>query len=112
MFAENQRGELVESPISGSLTKGGGKPGQGYAAVRIGHGVRRLTPTECERLMGWPDDWTVIEEPRDGKHPPDGPRYAACGDGVVKPVAEWIGRRLIQHLQGGTDASDTPQEDT
>lgn len=61
--------------------------------------VRRLTPTECERLMGWPDGWTCLC----GVDPyttaactcPDGPRYAACGNGVVSNVAQWIGRRLM-----------------
>lgn len=59
------------------------------------NGVRRLTPVECERLMGWPDDWTA---PR-GVNAPDSRRYAACGDGVVAPVAEWIGRRLAHALE-------------
>lgn len=54
-------------------------------------GVRRLTPTECERLMGWPDGWTAP----DGVKAPDTKRYAACGDGVVANVSEWIGRRII-----------------
>lgn len=56
--------------------------------------VRRLTPIECERLMGWPDNWTAPP----GVRAPDSRRYAACGDGVVAPVAEWIGRRLAQEL--------------
>lgn len=54
--------------------------------------VRRLTPRECERLMGWPDDWTRWGG--DGREVADSPRYALCGNGVVAPVAEWIGRRL------------------
>jgi DNA (cytosine-5)-methyltransferase 1 len=53
--------------------------------------ARRLTPTECERLMGWPDDWTAI----DGDKTPDGRRYSACGNGVVANVSEWIGRRIM-----------------
>ena len=53
--------------------------------------VRRLTPTECERLMGWPDGWTAV----DGDKTPDGRRYAACGNGVVANVSEWIGRRIM-----------------
>jgi DNA (cytosine-5)-methyltransferase 1 len=52
--------------------------------------VRRLTPTECERLMGWPDDWTAPE----GIKAPDSKRYAACGDGIVSHVAYWIGCRI------------------
>ena len=52
--------------------------------------VRRLTPTECERLMGWPDEWTAPE----GVKAPDSKRYAACGDGIVAPVAFWIADRI------------------
>jgi len=52
--------------------------------------VRRLTPTECERLMGWPDGWTAPE----GVKAPDSKRYAACGDGIVSWVAYWIGQRI------------------
>jgi DNA (cytosine-5)-methyltransferase 1 len=60
--------------------------------------VRRLTPMECERLMGWPDGWTDI--PWNKKdHAPDSRRYAACGNGVVAPVAFWIGARLAEVLR-------------
>lgn len=52
-FAENQRGELRESDISLQLTTGGGKAGQGFPSARVGMAVRRLTPTECERLQGF-----------------------------------------------------------
>lgn len=97
-FHENQRGEVRETDVAASLAASGGKPGQGYPAARIGSAVRRLTPTECERLMGWPDGWTVLEDTDESNPLPDGPRYAACGDGVVAPVAEWIGRRLGRYL--------------
>lgn len=93
-FAENQRGEIREMSTVARLATGGGKPGQGYPAARVGSTVRRLTPTECERLMGWPDGWTLLDDTDDPNPRPDGRRYAACGDGVVAPVAEWIGRRL------------------
>jgi site-specific DNA-cytosine methylase len=63
-------------------TEGGGH------AVGNGQGVRRLTPVECERLQGFPDGWT--------DHGPDSRRYAALGDAVTVPVAEWIGRRLME----------------
>lgn len=56
-------------------------------------GVRRLTPLECERLQGWPDRWTELAA--DGKHIPDSHRYRCIGNGVVAPVAEWIGHRLV-----------------
>lgn len=52
--------------------------------------VRKLLPVECERLQGWPDQWTAP----DGVKVSDTKRYAAIGDGVTAPVAEWIGRRL------------------
>jgi DNA (cytosine-5)-methyltransferase 1 len=54
--------------------------------------VRRLTPLECERLMGWPDNWTAGQA--------DSHRYKQCGNGVASPVAEWIGRCLADVLRG------------
>lgn len=74
------------------------KNGSGMAAS-IGHSVRRLTPLECERLMGWPDGWTDVAW-RNKEHSPDSRRYAACGNGVVAPVAYWIGMRLAAVLNG------------
>jgi site-specific DNA-cytosine methylase len=56
--------------------------------------VRRLTPRECERLMGWPDDWTRYAD--DGAEIADSHRYRLCGNGVVALVAEWIGRRIME----------------
>jgi DNA (cytosine-5)-methyltransferase 1 len=56
--------------------------------------VRRLTPVECERLQGFPDNWTRLDDST-----PDSRRYAALGDAVTVNVAEWIGRRLMQHVQ-------------
>jgi DNA (cytosine-5)-methyltransferase 1 len=57
-------------------------------------GVRRLTPREAERLQGWADDWTRYTA--DGKEIPDSHRYRCIGNGVVAPVAEWIGHRLVE----------------
>lgn len=54
--------------------------------------VRRLTPEECEALQGLPRGWTAIEW--QGKPAADSRRYAACGDAVTVPVAEWLGRRI------------------
>jgi DNA (cytosine-5)-methyltransferase 1 len=57
--------------------------------------VRRLTPRECERLQGFPDDWTLI--PWRGKPAelcPDGPRYKALGNSMAVPVMRWIGERI------------------
>ena len=57
--------------------------------------VRRLTPKECERLQGFPDDWTKI--PYRGKPAdecPDGPRYKAVGNSMAVPVMRWIFERI------------------
>ena len=58
-------------------------------------GVRRLTPTECERLQGFPDDYTDIPW-RGQPHSPDGPRYRALGNSMAVPVMNWIGKRINQ----------------
>lgn len=91
-FHENQRGELRETEIAGSLSTPGGKPGQGYPAVRDGMTVRRLTPTEEERLMGLPDDWTLTSG---GKRQSDSARYHQIGNGLAVPMFEWIARRIM-----------------
>ena len=162
-FAENQRGEVYTSEVTNALSSGGGKPGQGYAAVafqeselrltgkiteqsvcptlkagtksgdtepkvvavdtynqalqttavpirstasdichtggvidqRQRMAVRRLTPRECERLQGFPDDHTLI--PWRGKPAdqcPDGPRYKALGNSMAVPCMAWIGKRI------------------
>jgi DNA (cytosine-5)-methyltransferase 1 len=51
--------------------------------------VRRLTPIECERLQGFPDNYTNIKE-----NCPDGPRYKALGNSMAVPVMKWIGKRI------------------
>lgn len=91
-FHENQRAELSISETAGSLKVGGGKPGQGYPSALVGSAVRRLTPTECERLQGFPDGWTAITYRN--KPAADGPRYKALGNSMAVPVMEWILNRL------------------
>lgn len=54
--------------------------------------VRRLTPRECERLMGFPDDYTLV--PYRSRPAADGPRYKALGNSMAVPVMRWIGRRI------------------
>jgi DNA (cytosine-5)-methyltransferase 1 len=92
-WAENQRAEVRAMDTFGSLSGTGGKPGQGYPAVHDQLGVRRLTPRECERLQGFPDDWTLLDV--DGKKVADTHRYRFMGNAVTVNVAEWIGRRLV-----------------
>ena len=94
-FAQNSRNELREMDISGALSSGGGKPGQGYQAVRQGMAVRRLTPVECERLQGFPDGFTQIPyRNKPAEKCPDGPRYKALGNSMAVPVMRWIGERI------------------
>ena len=61
-------------------------------AVALSTVVRRLTPRECERLQGLPDDWTLV--PYRGKPASDAPRYKAIGNGMAMPVLRWIGQRI------------------
>ena len=63
-------------------------------AVMQSMAVRRLTPTECERLQGFPDGYTDIRH--GGKATPDGPRYKALGNSMAVPVMAWIGKRIQQ----------------
>ena len=60
--------------------------------------VRRLTPLECELLMGWDEGWTSIGIQEDGTEVKmaDTHRYRMCGNGVVANVAEWFGLRYVQ----------------
>jgi site-specific DNA-cytosine methylase len=55
--------------------------------------VRRLTPLECERLMGWPDHHTRYKA--DGTEQADTHRYKQCGNGVASPVAQWIAKHIL-----------------
>ena len=70
-------------------------------AVSDGLQVRRLTPVECERLQGFPDNHTLI--PWRGKPAadcPDSPRYKAIGNSMAVPVMRWIGRKIKQEIKG------------
>jgi DNA (cytosine-5)-methyltransferase 1 len=80
--------ELSEVPSALRASTGGGDK----AHAMTGTSVRRLTPRECERLQGFPDDFTAI--PYKGKPAADGPRYKALGNSMAVPCMEWIGRRI------------------
>jgi DNA (cytosine-5)-methyltransferase 1 len=70
----------------------GGNQGGDYVA---GSAVRRLTPRECERLQGFPDDFTAIPwRNKPANACPDGPRYKALGNSMAVPVMRWIGERI------------------
>ena len=126
-FAQNQRDEVRTMDVAGSLAAEPGAKQQTYIAFHnrqdpdisgdvthplgaqdngmgLQHGmqVRRFTPRECERLQGFPDDYTLI--PYRGKPAdqcPDGPRYKALGNSWAVPCARWIGERIaaVDELQ-------------
>lgn len=74
------------------------KASQQSPSVTTSLAVRRLTPLECERLMGWPDDHTRWTD--EGKEQADTHRYKQCGNGVAAPVAQWIAGHLNSVLLG------------
>ena len=93
----------VDEDMCGSLKCGGSAP-----MVTGGYAVRRLTPVECERLQGFPDNWTRIEwNGKPEEQCPNGRRYKAIGNSMAVPVMRWIGEGIA--LVGG-DAWREPQE--
>jgi DNA (cytosine-5)-methyltransferase 1 len=85
------------SDITMSLTASMGTGGPDLAAKPMvcSNAVRRLTPTECERLQGFPDNHTQIPyRNKEAKNCPDSPRYKAMGNSMAVPVMKWIGQRI------------------
>ncbi len=72
------------------------KASQSSPTFHKGYTIRRLTPIECERLMGWPDNHTLHRI--DGKTNSDSTRYKMCGNGVATPVAQWVAENLAGFL--------------
>jgi len=87
--AQQKSTNSVLDGLSNTLTAGSNNFLGGQAMA-----VRRLTPVECERLQGFPDNYTDIQ-PK-GKATPDGPRYKALGNSMAVPVMRWIGERIAQ----------------
>jgi DNA (cytosine-5)-methyltransferase 1 len=82
-----------QSERSQALTgSSGNAPSARGGDLILGSAVRRLTPRECERLQGFPDDYTLV--PYRGKPAADGPRYKALGNSMAVPVMRWIGERI------------------
>lgn len=94
---------LKQDPINGDPSPALGTTSAGMG-VHTGQGVRRLTPMECERLMGWPDGHTAYGVSVSGLFHPisDSRRYKMCGNGVASPCAAWVARQINKvHNQGG-----------
>ena len=75
-----------------------------YQFARVAMQVRRLTPVECERLQGFPDNYTNIPW-RKKDEAPDGPRYKALGNSMAVPCMKWIGERI----QAATARQEVPK---
>lgn len=65
--------------------------------------VRRLTPLECERLQGFPDNWTHLPEESHQRYLDDTPRYHALGNSVSVPTIQWIARRIKTLFQNASN---------
>lgn len=78
----------VYPPLSADADKGDQDP-----MIQTPMGVRRLTPLECERLQGFPDNWT--EQTADGRTIVDSHRYRLMGNAVATVCAQWLGHRLV-----------------
>jgi DNA (cytosine-5)-methyltransferase 1 len=85
----------TQTPIHGPISPALGATSGGMAVHATA--IRRLTPTECERLMGWPDNHTRWRA--DGTELADSVRYRMCGNGVASPVAEWLADMINQALE-------------
>lgn len=124
-FIESSFGTYRKSDVGGTVKRTGGALSGGSETLIVVHGrqdpvssmtaytldrqgagntnvifskagkVRRLTPTECERLQGFPDNYTLIPwRNKPAEQCPDAPRYMAIGNSMAVPVMRWIGRRI------------------
>ena len=84
-----------EDDINGALQSMASNNLQSNNVVRQHYAVRRLTPTECERLQGLPDDYTLIDD----KTCSDSARYKALGNGMAQPCADFVIRRIVQAVE-------------
>ena len=91
----NLRRDAGADPSTTTTTTLKASAGDQMPHIATAMAVRRLTPVECERLQGFPDNWSRISwkgKPED--QCPDGPRYKACGNSMAVPVMRWIGERI------------------
>ena len=108
-FSEQAYDSFKQSGSGGTLKGSGGAVGYGgeslVAEKMVRWIVRRLTPTECERLQGLPDGWTDIGEWIDTKgrvhKPADTPRYKALGNSIALPQWFWIVQKMRPYIGDG-----------
>ena len=99
VMRESGQGYWMKDDVSGTLrAEGENRPSRPSHVINQSNmAVRRLTPRECERLQGFPDDYTNIPKAADG------PRYKALGNSMAVPVMAWIGKRIKKCLQYNLD---------
>ena len=98
IYEEYQYGAWRESDKAAPLRASGGLCGGGAENIvsdKTQYAVRRLTPLECERLQGLPDDYTLIDD----KSCSDSARYKALGNGMAQPCADFIIRRRVEEVE-------------
>ena len=92
--------EVQEELTYSQMARNGGGATDRFQIMTPAMQVRRLTPTECERLQGFPDGWTKISwRKKPAEDCPDGPRYKVLGNSMAVPCMAWIGRKIAKHLQ-------------
>jgi len=88
-YAVDVYNQAIDGDVTATLTEACGGTNTSGPKLMQNMAVRRLTPIECERLQGFPDDYTNIKDKC-----PDGPRYKAMGNSMAVPVMKWIGQRI------------------
>jgi hypothetical protein len=95
---ESGPGYWLQDEVAGTLDANMGSSGHANRVATLAQPpsmtVRRLTPRECERLQGFPDDYTLI--PHKKGLAADASRYKALGNSMAVPVMRWIGARIAQ----------------
>jgi DNA (cytosine-5)-methyltransferase 1 len=95
-FVDTYNG-TIQGDVSATMTADMAGPTHSGPKVMQNMAVRRLTPVECERLQGFPDNYTNIPKAADGN------RYKALGNSMAVPVMRWIGERINQYEQRGME---------
>lgn len=110
-FIQDDATTKVSEEVANTIRVGGDGGSNQHVAqpTEIAYTVRRLTPTECERLQGFPDGWTDIGDWVDSKgktrKTTDGNRYKALGNSFAVPVMRWLGERIELVNEGRTDGA-------
>jgi len=96
VFCDTYNG-TIQGDVSATMTADMAGPTHSGPKVMQNMAVRRITPVECERLQGFPDNYTNIPKAADGN------RYKALGNSMAVPVMRWIGERINQYEQRGVE---------